>query len=134
KAEEHGLDLVEVSPKANPPVARLLEYGAFKYQKEKEIRKQRAQSKEVEIKGIRLSVRISEHDMQIRIEQAKKFLERGDKVKPEIILRGREKAYPELAIETVQRFVNQLGATFSLRVEQEIKRQGSSITAIITKT
>jgi translation initiation factor IF-3 len=134
KAEERELDLVEVSPKADPPVAKLLEYGAFKYQKEKEIRKQRAQSKEVEIKGIRLSVRISEHDRQIRLEQAKKFLDRGDKVRMEINLRGREKAYPDLALEAVSRFLQELKSVFSLRVEQEVKKQGSSITAIVTKS
>lgn len=129
-AGEKELDLVEVSPKANPPVARLLEYSQFKYQKEKEIHKQRAQSKQVDLKGIRLSVRISEHDMEVRLKQAKKFLERGDKVRVEIVLRGREKSHPELAKEMIEKFLADLGGFYPLRLEQEVKKQANRVTAI----
>src|SRR3972149_4506317 len=87
-ARERGLDLVEVSPKANPPVARIMDFGQFKYQKEKEAKKQRAASKQSEIKGVRLSPRIGDHDFNIRMMQAKSFLEDGNKVQIEIVMRG----------------------------------------------
>jgi len=132
-AEERGLDLVEVSPKAEPPVAKILDNGQFKYQKEKEVRKQKTQSHEVDIKGIRLSVRIGDHDLEIRRQQAKKFLERGDKVKPEIVLRGREKAHTYLAEEIIGNFVKSLEGEFPLRLEQPITKQGGRVTAIITR-
>jgi len=132
-AEERGFDLVEVSPKAEPPVAKILDNGQFKYQKEKEARKQKAQSHEVEIKGVRLSVRIGEHDLEIRIQQAKKFLERGDKVKPEIVLRGREKNHTDLAVEIIKNFIKSLEVFFPLRIEQAVTKQGGRITAVIAR-
>ena len=80
-AEQVGMDIVEVNPKEKPPVVKIMDYGQFKYKKEKEAQKQKVKQKKVEIKGIRLSVRISQHDFDFRFEQAKKFLERGDKLK-----------------------------------------------------
>jgi translation initiation factor IF-3 len=132
-AEERGFDLVEVSPKAEPPVAKILDNGQFRYQKEKEARKQKSQSHEVEIKGLRLSVRIGDHDLNIRYEQAKKFLERGDKVRPEIVLRGREKAHADLATEVINNLIKKLEADFPLRIEQPIQKQAGRITAVIAR-
>ncbi|MFH1088930.1 MAG: translation initiation factor IF-3 [Candidatus Uhrbacteria bacterium] len=132
-AEERGFDLVEVSPKAEPPVAKILDHGQFRYQKEKEVRKQKVQSHEVDIKGVRLSVRIGEHDLTIRKAQAKKFLERGDKIRPEIVLRGREKAHAYLAEEIITNFIKALEEYFPLRVEQPINKQGGRITAIVAR-
>lgn len=132
-AEERELDLVEVSPKAQPPVCKLLEWKQFKYQKEKEVKKQRAQSKEVEIKGVRLSLRIADGDRQIRMNSAKKFLEKGNKVRVELILRGREKAHYDLAQEIIEDFVKGLREIFPLRTEQPVKRQGSRVTTIVTR-
>lgn len=130
-AEERGLDLVEVSPKAEPPVAKFLDHGQFRYQKEKEARKQKAQSREVETKGIRLSVRIGEHDLEIRRQQAAKFLERGDKIRLEIVLRGREKMHTDLAEEIIKNFIKLLEGQFSLRLEQPIQKQGGRVTAVL---
>src|SRR3990167_5579447 len=96
-AEAKEMDLVEVSPKAEPPVCKILDYGQFKYQKEKEAKKRKAQSAEVELKGIRLSVRIGVGDRDVRLKQALKFLEKGDKIKVELPLRGREKAHRDVA-------------------------------------
>lgn len=133
KAEEAGLDLIEVSPKAEPPVCRIMDFGSFKYQKEKEIKKQRAQSKEVEVKGIRLSLRIGEGDLNIRLEQAKKFMEKGNKVRAEIILRGREKAHGERALEVVKRFHQMLSETYQLRVESPPKNLNGKIQMIMAR-
>ncbi|KKR84811.1 MAG: Translation initiation factor IF-3 [Candidatus Uhrbacteria bacterium GW2011_GWF2_41_16] len=132
-AHERELDLVEVSPLAQPPVAKFLDYSQFKYQKEKEVRKQKAQSREVEVKGIRLSLRIGEHDFEIRCQQGKKFLERGDKLRIEIVLRGREKAHVDLAQEIILKFVEVLKKDFPLRVEQPFSKQGSRLTMIVAR-
>src|SRR3989339_1201973 len=79
RARELEMDLVEINPKADPPVCKIIEFTHFKYQKEKEAKKQKAGAHESELKGVRLSFRIGEHDLIIRVEQAAKFLERGDK-------------------------------------------------------
>ncbi len=131
KAKE--LDLVEVSPKANPPVCKILDYGQFKYQKEKEARKQKAQSKEVDIKGVRLTFKIGIGDFNVRVNQAKKFLDRGDKVKVELPLRGREKAHRDVAVALVNRFITTLKEEYALRTEQAPTYQSGRISAIITK-
>lgn len=133
-AEERGYDLVEISPKEQPPVVRLIAYGQFKYEKEKEARKQKARQKEVEVKGIRLSLRIGEHDLSVRREQAKKFLERGDKVQIEIVLRGRERQHVDLARGIMENFVNALKATLPVAVEQPFSKQGGRLTLLIAKT
>ncbi len=132
-AREREMDLVEINPKAEPPVAQFILFSHFKYQKEKEARKQKANSSVSEIKGIRLSIRIGEHDMNIRLEQAKKFLERGDKVKGEIILRGRELRNTGMAFEVLGKFYKDLNAMVPVRYEQEITRQGNKITSILIK-
>lgn len=132
-ARERELDLVEVSPKADPPVCKILDFGHFKYQKEKEVRKQKAQSHEVEIKGIRLSLRIGDHDLEIRRQQAKKFFERGDKVKIELRLRGREKAHVDLAKQVVNKFLEMVKTDFPIRVEQAVQVMGGTITMILAR-
>jgi translation initiation factor IF-3 len=132
-ADEKGLDLIEVSPKANPPVCRLGDYGQFKYQKEKEARKQRAQSKEVEIKGIRLTPRIGIGDLDIRVNQAKKFFEQGDKIKIEMMLRGRERAHADVAAGVFKTFSEKLGAHYPIKVEQELKLQGGKFATVIAR-
>ena len=132
-AMERGFDLVEVSPKAEPPVAKILDHGQFKYQKEKEVRKQKVQSHEVDTKGIRLSVRIGDHDLDVRRQQAKKFLERGDKIRPEIVLRGREKSHADLAEEIIKDFVKSLEEYFPLRVEQPISKMNGRVTTTVAR-
>ncbi len=127
------MDLVEINPKAQPPVCKITNFSNFKYQKEKEARKNKAQAHETETKGLRLSVRISDHDMDVRINQADKFLNRGDKIKPEIILKGRENAKPELAFETMKRFFAKMSEKMELRTEQEPTKQGNKVTAIYAK-
>ncbi|OGL96051.1 translation initiation factor IF-3 [Candidatus Uhrbacteria bacterium RIFOXYB12_FULL_58_10] len=132
-ARSRELDLVEVSPKAEPPVCKILDFGHFKYQKEKEVRKQKAQSHEVEIKGIRLSLRIGDHDLDIRRQQARKFFERGDKVKIELRLRGRERAHVDVAKGVVARFLELAKQDFPIRVEQPVQVMGGTITMILAR-
>ncbi len=130
-AEERELDLVEVSPKEDPPVCKIIDFGAFKYQKDKEKRVQKAHAKKVEVKGIRLSVKMGEHDKDVRRTQALGFLEGGDKLKIEIILRGREKAHGELATERIMTFLKSLEQTYPLTIEQPVTRQGGNVSAIV---
>lgn len=131
RAKEAGLDLVEVSPKAQPPVAKIINYGAYLYRQQKAERKSKAKQKRVEIKGIRISFKMGEHDLENRIAQSRKFLDGGDKVKIELILRGREKAHVPLARQKITAFVQKLG--MNVRVEQDVSFQGNRISMLIAK-
>jgi translation initiation factor IF-3 len=133
KAREMELDLVVINPNAVPPITRIVEFGRYKYEQEKEARKQKAKQKTVEIKGVRLSARIGPHDIEVRKEQAKKFLDDGDKVKVEIILRGREKRHAFLARQIIEQFIAKLGQEVPLRVEQPVQVQGGQLTSIVGK-
>jgi translation initiation factor IF-3 len=132
-AQAKERDLVEVSPKAQPPVCKILDYGQFKYQKEKEAKKQKAQSKVVEVKGIRLSVRIGDHDLEVRVNQATKFFEEGDKVQVELPLRGREKAHKDVAQEVMERFLVSIKTHYEIRIEQPLKFLNGRFTMTIAR-
>ncbi|NQU83198.1 MAG: translation initiation factor IF-3 [Parcubacteria group bacterium] len=131
-AKERELDLVEISPKAVPPTAKIMEYGQFKYEKEKETKKQKQSQKATEVKGVRLSPRIGRHDLDVRKEKAKKFLEKGDKVQIELILRGREKRFANLAKDVINSFIKELKEEVGAKVEQPITRQGSKLSTLIS--
>lgn len=132
-AQEADLDLVEVNPKANPPVVKIVNLGQLKYEKEKQAHKQKMQQKKIETKNIRLSFRISEHDLSMRAMQAEKFLIKEDKVKIELILRGRERQYPQKAAEIVNNFVAKLKANseFNIEIEQPLTNQGGRFTIVL---
>ncbi|MCX6780997.1 MAG: translation initiation factor IF-3 [Candidatus Magasanikbacteria bacterium] len=132
-AKERGLDLIEINPEANPPVVKILEYGQFKYQKDKEERLQKKKQKETEVKGIRLSLRIGEHDKEMRLNQAKGFFEDGNKVKVEIILRGRERQFVDGAFRVINAFIDQLKTSVPLRIEQPVTKQENKIIALLAK-
>lgn len=134
RAQSEGHDLAEINPKAQPPICKIVDYGQFKYQKEKEERIKKQKQKAVEVKGVRISARISEHDQSVRLRQALKFMQRGDKVKIELILRGREQAHRELAEDAVHEFIAGLRKSAEITVEQEVKRQGNKITALVFGT
>lgn len=130
-ARERELDLVEVAPKAKPPVCRIIDYGQFKYQKEKEHKAKKTHARKVEVKGVRLSVKMGEHDLDIRRQKAKKFLEEGQKLKIEIMLRGREKAHGDIAKQRIEEFIDGLKQSYDLYVEQPVKRQRGNVSAIV---
>lgn len=133
RAQSAGLDLVEVSPKAEPPVVKIIDFGKLQYEQEKQLRKSRSQAKKGgggEIKGIRLTMKISEHDMMVRVKSGQKFLDKGNKLKVELRMRGREKAHPERAQEAIEKFVGLLDREIVL--EQPIKRQGGAFSALIS--
>lgn len=134
QAHERGLDLVEISPKDVPPICKYLNYGQFKYEQEKKDRIQKAHAKKVEVKGVRLSLRIGNHDLDIRKSQAMAFLEDGDKVQVELILRGREKAHAPLAEKVMYDFVERVKQDVPVRIEQPVSKQGGRMTLLIAKT
>ncbi len=132
-AREQGLDLVEINPRITPPVAKIMDYGQFQYQQEKESRLRKAHQHVTKVKGVRLSLRIGKHDLEIRKNQAIKFLDEGDKVKVEIILRGRELQQAAMAFEVIKRFIVNLNAVKPVRHDQNAEKQGNVITAIVAK-
>jgi translation initiation factor IF-3 len=133
-AREQGLDLVEINPKTDPPVAKIIDFGQFRYNQEKEARLQKAHQHVVELKGVRLSLRIGQHDMEIRKNQALKFLNDGNKAKVELMLRGREMQQVPMAVEMIRKFVEGIHKEVPIRWEQDVEKQGNKVTAIIAKS
>lgn len=131
KAQETELDLVEVSPLSRPPVAKIMDYGQYRYETEKKVRKAKAHQKTSELKAIRLSFRIKGKDLETKQKQALKFLEDGHKVKIDIILRGREKAHKPIAFDNIKKFIESMGE--NIKIIQPVTGQGGQITATISK-
>ena len=103
KAEEVGLDLVLIAPDAKPPVCKIMDYGKFKYQEEKKKKEAKKKQKVIEVKEIKLSVKIADNDISYKIKHAREFLEAGKHVKFRVFLRGREMANPEAGIAVLER-------------------------------
>ena len=108
-AQEQGLDLIEISPNVNPPIAKILDYGKYMYQQEKSGKNKKAsQAGQIEIKNVRVGLKTGEHDMQVKAALADKFLQKNHKVKLEIALRGREKKFRDLAKAKLITFMSYL--------------------------
>ncbi|MBD3799714.1 MAG: translation initiation factor IF-3 [Epsilonproteobacteria bacterium] len=103
KANEMGLDLVLISPDAKPPVAKIMDYGKFHYQEEKKKKEARKKQAKVEIKEIKLSVKIADNDIGYKVKHAREFLEDGKHVHFRVFLKGREMAHPEAAVMVLER-------------------------------
>jgi translation initiation factor IF-3 len=103
KANELNLDLVLIAPDAKPPVAKIMDYGKYKYQKEKQLKEQRKKQVKIDVKEIKLSVKIAENDIAYKVKHAREFLEKGKHVKFRVFLKGREMAHPEAAKEVLLR-------------------------------
>ena len=128
-AKEHGLDLVLITNKTDPPVCKLVDYGKFLYQQKKKEKK----AKISQVKGVRLRFNISPHDIETKAKQAKNFLEKGDKIKVEMILRGREKALSNFARNKIEKFLEALNSYLTIETEQGIKRTPRGLITIIKK-
>lgn len=107
-AEEVGLDLVEVSPNANPPVCKILDYGKYKYEQEKKLREAKKNQTQIKLKEIRMQPKIEKHDMAFKSKHVAEFLEEGNKVKVTIRFRGREMAHTELGRVVLDRVLHEL--------------------------
>lgn len=107
-AEDHGVDLIEISPNATPPVAKVVDWGKYQYQKMKEQQKNRKNTKTVELKQMRMSLKIGANDLEIKLRKIREFLEAGHKVRIVIIFRGREMAHQELGYEMMKKIISRL--------------------------
>jgi len=132
-AKERGLDLVEIAPLAQPPVCRIIDFGKYQYQKSRQGKGQKTKQKITEVKGIRISLRISRHDLETKAKQTEKFLQKGNKIRIEIVLKGREKSFQfqNLAKEKLQEFIQLIPV--EVFIEREIKREGRGFNVIIAK-
>ena len=128
-AREQEADLVEVSPLAVPPVCKVTDFGKLQYRQAKQEQQQKAKQKKVETKGIRIGFRTDTHDLLFKKTQAEKFLTKGNKVRVEIVLRGREKAMHQKARENLHQFLRSIAIPH--RFEEELKRGPMGFTALI---
>ena len=131
-ARERGLDLVEVSPNAVPPVCRIQDYGRFLYEKEKSERAARKKQKVITIKEVKFSVTVDEHDYQTKKNQAIRFLNEGDKVKASLRFRGRQMAHRELGYNIINRLIQDVGDSGT--VEFMPRMEGTTLHAILAPT
>ncbi|NLW12946.1 MAG: translation initiation factor IF-3 [Trueperella sp.] len=102
-AQEASLDLVEVAPNANPPVAKLMDYGKYKYEAAQKARESRRNQANAQLKEIRISLKIEQHDYETKVNNAKRFLDHGDKVKIQLRFKGREQLRPEMGVRLLER-------------------------------
>jgi len=131
-AQERNLDLIQVTEKVEPPVCKLMDYGKYLYSLQKKERQAKIK-RAGEIKGIRLGYNISLHDMEVRARQAEKFLRKENKVRVELILKGREKALGEFAKGKMNQFLEILEKLIPIKIERELKREARGFTMIISK-
>jgi translation initiation factor IF-3 len=131
-ARERNLDLVQVTEKVEPPVCKIIDYGKYLYRLQKKEKTAKIK-KGSELKGIRLGFNISPHDLEIRAKLAEKFLKKGDKVRIEMILRGREKGLSRFAERKIHQFLEILESIIPIKIEKELKRESRGFTMIISK-
>jgi translation initiation factor IF-3 len=129
RAVEAGLDLVEISPDASPPVAKILDYGKYKYQEQKKAAEARKRQKVVEIKEIKMRPSIDDHDYDVKMRAIKRFFEEGDKVKVTLRFRGRELAHQELGWEVLQRVKAETEPV--AKVESEPRMEGRQMVMVL---
>lgn len=129
-AEQKELDLVLVSDKADPPVCRIMDYGKFKFEQEKKAREVKKKQHTAEVKEVKMRYKIEEHDYQVRINQAQRFLKEGDKVKATIMFRGREIQHTDLAEELLKRMATDLQEV--AEVQQAPKKEGRSMMMLLS--
>jgi translation initiation factor IF-3 len=129
KAEEAGLDLVEVAPNSVPPVCKIMDYGKFKFAEQKKKAEARKNAKAIEIKEIKLRPMIDDHDLGVKTRAMERFFEEGDKVKVTLRFRGRELAHQHLGMELLERVRAQFEST--AKVEQEPRFEGRQVVMVL---
>ena len=128
-AEEQHLDLVEVAPKAKPPVCRIMDFGKYRYEQQKREKEARKKQKVINIKEVKLRPGIEQHDFDVKVKNAVRFVEQGNKVKVTIMFRGRELSHPELGRDLLSKVAATLGD--DIAVERGAKLEGKNMTMII---
>ncbi len=129
KAEERGLDLVEVNPKSNPPVCKILDYGKFKYEEKKRQSEAKKKQTIVELKEVKLRPKTDDHDLNFKLRAARRFIESGNKVKFTVRFRGREITHPEVARKQLDWLVDNV--TDISNIEQRAQMEGRTMSMII---
>ncbi len=130
-AIRHGLDLFCVAPNANPPVCKILNYGKYRFEKQKSERAAKKNSKAAALKEVQLHISIGEHDMRTKAKHAKGFLADGDKVNVRVVLKGREMAHKEIAEEVMNRFVSIVSEDGPINVEKAPFWEGKCYSSIL---
>lgn len=128
-AEDAGVDLIEISPNANPPVAKVVDWGKYQYQKMKEQQKSRKKAKTIDLKQMRMGLKIGSNDLEIKLRKIREFLSEGHKVKIFIFFRGREIAHQELGYEMMDRIIAQLDQDAIL--EQKPQMAGRNLSIVV---
>lgn len=128
-AADQGLDLVEISPDANPPVVKVVDWGKYNYQRTKQQQKNRRSAKVLDVKQMRLGLKIGEHDMQVKLGKVTKFLEAGHKVKITVFFRGRELAHKDLGFKLADSIIAQFGD--HIVVDQQPQLAGKQLSFMI---
>jgi translation initiation factor IF-3 len=129
KAQEAGLDLVEIAPNSSPPVCKILDYGKYKYQAQKKAAEARKKQKIVEVKEIKLRPMIDDHDYDVKMRSMQRFFEEGDKVKVTLRFRGREMAHQELGYQLLNRVKDDTSKV--AKVEQEPRFEGRQVVMVL---
>jgi len=129
RAYDAGLDLIEISPNAVPPVCKILDYGKYKYEQQKKANEARKKQKVVEIKEIKVRPNIDDHDYEVKMKQMRNFIGEGDKVKVTLRFRGREMAHQELGVKVLERIRNDL--TELVKVEQMPKLENRQMVMVV---
>lgn len=129
QAEDTGFDLVEISPNADPPVCKLLDFGKFKYEQQKKKNEARKKQKIIEVKEIKLRPNIDDHDYDVKMRAATSFLDEGDKVKVTMRFRGREMMHQDLGMNVLMRVKDQLDPL--AKVEQTPQLEGRQMTMVL---
>ncbi len=130
-ARQKGLDLVEVSPTASPPVCRIMDFGRYQYTEQKRAREAKRHQKTIEVKEIKFRPKVDEHEYQFKKKHIERFLADGDKVKATIFFRGREMAHPEIGRRILERLVQELGD--SVTQETFPRREGNTMHTILSR-
>jgi translation initiation factor IF-3 len=128
-AEQVGLDLVEISPNAEPPVCKILDYGKYKYEQQKKANEARKKQKTVDVKEVKIRPGIEDHDYNVKMKAARKFLENGDKVKVTMRFRGREMAHQQIGMDLLKRMQEELADVS--KVEFSPKLEGRQVMMVL---
>lgn len=131
-AEDRGLDLVEISPDADPPVCKIVDWGKYNYQRTKQLQKNRKTAKSLEMKQMRFGLKIGAHDLLIKMNRVAKFLEAGHKVKITVFYRGREQAHKEIGFRLAERVIADFGDT--IVVDQQPQLAGRQLNFVVRKS
>ena len=131
-AEEAELDLVEISPQADPPVAKIIDWGKFNYQRTKQLQKNKRNAKSLEVKQMRVGLKISDHDLEVKAKKVREFLDEGHKVKYTLKFKGRELAHRDVGFNLAQKIIDKFGET--VLVDKQPIFAGKQLTFVIRRS